>query len=62
MTPNLLVLLIKCYDYSVRVCGADGPGRTRLEVSTIAEIARVVSLLSVPDKMINGGGSETRFR
>jgi hypothetical protein len=28
----------------------------QLEVSTIAEIARVVSLLSVPDNMIKGDG------
>ena len=35
---------------------------TGSEVSTIAEIARVVSLLSVPDNMIKGDGSETRFR
>jgi hypothetical protein len=39
------------------------PRRNRLEVSSIAEIARLFSLLSVPDNMIKGDGcSETRFR
>jgi hypothetical protein len=39
------------------------PRRNRLEVSSIAEIARLFSLLSVPDNMIKGDGcSEPRFR